>query len=69
MTKEEISNLMNMPFSKLCEICGAVTKEQKDSLANLISVSANMGINMEWDRVHKFYNRMFRQYNEITITN
>jgi len=64
MTKQEIEKIMQMPLSELTEVC-----KNAETLATLISLAVNIGIRIGQEKAHNHYNRMFRGYNEILISN
>ena len=69
MTEQEISELCLQPFSKIAELCGAVTDKQKDALVTVMNLCISMGIKLAQERVHRYYNEMFRDYKEVSIKN
>jgi len=64
MTDQEIAELMNVPIKELAVIC-----QDPDKLSTVISVAINNGIRSGRERVHRYYNQMFRDYKEVSIKN
>lgn len=64
MTPEEISKLMQMPFSELVKVC-----RDPETLAYVISLAVNMGLKLGREQAHNHYNRMFRSQTKLTVEN
>ena len=64
MNKEEISELLNLPFSELAEVC-----KDPEILAKVISIAINMGIRLGQAETRLAYNRIFLGYDKVSIEN
>ena len=64
MTEQEIAKLMNVPFKELAVFC-----QDPDKLSTVISIAINIGIRSGREQAHRYYNEMFRDYNEVSIGN
>ena len=64
MTKEEISNILHLPFPKLAELC-----KDPAFLAQVISVAYNEGMRLGKLQTNNGYNQMFKGYSKVTIEN
>lgn len=61
MNQEKIAELMHLPFPKLAEVC-----KDPETLATVISLAINMGMQRGREQRDRYYNQMFRGYDENT---
>jgi len=64
MTKQEIAKIYHLPFTELAELA-----KNPSDLVNIINISIGIGIRMGREQTHRYYNQMFRDYNEVSIKN
>jgi hypothetical protein len=64
MTEREIADLMNTPFETLAMLC-----QKPETLAQVLTLAINIGVQMGEARAHKAMNKMLRHQDEVTIGN